>query len=140
MRLADPLAPLCIALALAGCRSETGAAAGSIEVGEPAPAYAAANLAGDTITLADLHGSAVLLNVWATWCGPCREEMPELQAIAGDYPANALRVVAVSIDRRCPFACGYRRVRRQPRVPDQPVASPVHSDMAYRTFLLDASG
>jgi peroxiredoxin len=70
-------------------------------VGDPAPAaYGAPTLAGDTIRLAQLRGSAVMLNVWATWCPPCREEMPGLQTLHERYGQRGLRVVAVSIDGR----------------------------------------
>ncbi len=49
-------------------------------------------------TIADYHGSPVLLNVWATWCDPCREEMPSMQRLYDAYKDRGLRVVAVSID------------------------------------------
>jgi peroxiredoxin len=69
-----------------------------LRVGDPAPAYAAAELDGDTIALQALRGNAVLLNIWATWCAPCREEMPELQALQERYADRGLRVLGVSID------------------------------------------
>jgi peroxiredoxin len=49
-------------------------------------------------TLADYTGSPVLLNVWATWCDPCREEMPSLERLHRDTRSRGLRVVAISID------------------------------------------
>lgn len=51
-------------------------------------------------TLADYRGAPVLLNVWATWCDPCREEMPSMQRLYEAYRDRGLRVVAVSIDDR----------------------------------------
>ena len=72
---------------------------GNAAVGGPAPAYAAPTLDGDTVTLAELQGRPVLLNIWATWCSPCREEMPDLQAVAEEYGPRGLQVVAVSIDQ-----------------------------------------
>lgn len=68
-------------------------------MGAPAPSYAAATLEGDTVSLEGLRGSAVLLNVWATWCAPCRHEMPELQALQDRYGGRGLEVVGVSVDR-----------------------------------------
>ena len=66
---------------------------------EPAPDYVAAQLAGDgELSLRDLRGEVVLLNTWATWCHPCREEMPVLQELQDDYGANGLQVIGVSID------------------------------------------
>src|SRR5690606_35100744 len=67
-------------------------------VGSPAPDYAAPTLDGDTISLAELRGNAVLLNVWATWCPPCRKEMPDLQKLHEEFDHAGLRVVGVSID------------------------------------------
>jgi cytochrome c biogenesis protein CcmG/thiol:disulfide interchange protein DsbE len=69
-----------------------------LRVGDPAPAYAAPDLTGDTVALAALRGQAVLLNVWATWCAPCREEMPELQALHERFATRGLRVLGVSVD------------------------------------------
>src|SRR5687768_2916004 len=69
-----------------------------VRVGDPAPEYAAPDLTGDTVALAALRGQAVLLNVWATWCAPCREEMPELQALHERFGTRGLRVLGVSVD------------------------------------------
>ncbi|MFO7262417.1 MAG: TlpA family protein disulfide reductase [Symbiobacteriaceae bacterium] len=71
-----------------------------IATGDRAPAYAGATLAGDTVSLARLRGEPVLLNIWATWCPPCREEMPLLQALHEEYGPRGLRVIGVSIDAR----------------------------------------
>src|ERR1051325_3934448 len=48
-------------------------------VGAPAPDFTLKDLAGNTVTLSKLKGQVVLLNFWATWCGPCRVEMPAIQ-------------------------------------------------------------
>ena len=53
---------------------------------------------GGTVTLDRFRGAFVLLNVWATWCAPCKQEMPSLNALAGHFPAKDLLVVPVSID------------------------------------------
>lgn len=49
-------------------------------------------------TLADYRGKVVLLNIWATWCNPCRAEMPSIQRLDDDMGAKGLKIVAVSID------------------------------------------
>jgi cytochrome c-type biogenesis protein len=70
-----------------------------VAVGEPVPDYAAISLdQSDSVSLAGLRGKVVLLNVWATWCPPCREEIPALQAIYEEHAASGLEVVGVSID------------------------------------------
>ena len=73
-----------------------------VSVGSPAPDFRASTLDASaprrTRTLADYRGKVVLLNVWATWCGPCRVEMPSIEALHRAYGAEGLHVVAVSID------------------------------------------
>lgn len=68
------------------------------DVGTEPPPYAAASLTGDSIRLKDLKGHPVLLNVWATWCSPCKKEIPELQALHQQYGASGLEVIGISID------------------------------------------
>ena len=54
---------------------------------------------GEALTLADLRGKTVLLNIWATWCVPCREEMPTLDALEADLGGPGFEVVPLSVDR-----------------------------------------
>lgn len=58
--------------------------------------------AGRSLILADLRGSVVVLNVWATWCAPCREEMPTLDRLQAKFDPRDVAVVALSIDRSGP--------------------------------------
>jgi cytochrome c biogenesis protein CcmG/thiol:disulfide interchange protein DsbE len=53
---------------------------------------------GHVVRLSDLRGRPVLLNFWATWCSPCREEMPSMNALYKDYQAKGLAMVAIAID------------------------------------------
>jgi len=55
-------------------------------------------LEGEEVSSADLEGEVVLLTVWATWCGPCRLEMPSIQAAYDRFGDDGLKIVAVSID------------------------------------------
>jgi cytochrome c biogenesis protein CcmG, thiol:disulfide interchange protein DsbE len=84
------------ALALAGCLAAEGPEAP--QVGGPAPAYAATTLQGDTVSLESLRGEVVLLNFWATWCGPCRFETPFLQQLSEEYGDRDFNIVGVSMD------------------------------------------
>jgi peroxiredoxin len=74
--------------------------------GDTVPPYAAPTLAGDTVRVA-AGGPLTLVNVWATWCASCREEMADLEAVHRDYATRGVRVVAVSVDDGDPA-----RVRR----------------------------
>jgi len=67
-------------------------------VGNPAVEYPAATLAGDTVTLASLKGDVVLLNLWATWCVPCRQETPYLEQIYQEQKDRGFQVVGISMD------------------------------------------
>ncbi|HET6232784.1 MAG TPA: redoxin domain-containing protein [Longimicrobiaceae bacterium] len=69
-----------------------------VDVGSPAPDFAVRDMQGRQVKLSDLRGQVVLLNVWATWCGPCREEMPSMQRLYTKLAPEGLHVVAVSID------------------------------------------
>lgn len=68
------------------------------EVGDVMPAYSATLLDGKALNLSDEKGSVVLLNVWATWCAPCRFETPELQTLHKKYEAKGFKVIGVSVD------------------------------------------
>ena len=71
-----------------------------VDVGSEAPMFAGATIDGPVKakSLADYKGQVVLLNVWATWCGPCRTEMPSIEALHQSMGPKGLKVVAVSID------------------------------------------
>ncbi len=71
-----------------------------VDVGSPAPMFSGATLDSPSRSksLADYKGKVVLLNVWATWCGPCRTEMPSIEALHKALGPQGLHVVAVSID------------------------------------------
>jgi thiol-disulfide isomerase/thioredoxin len=75
--------------------------------GAPAPDFALQGLDGHTYRLSELRGRAVLINFWATWCGPCRTEMPAIEEVSRRYGGNRLVVLAVNVeedaDRVAPF-------------------------------------
>lgn len=85
---------------LAAATHFVGDALRPVVVGSPAPDFRAVTL--DTVprprTLADYRGQVVLLNLWATWCTPCRAEMPSIQALYDSLGGRGLKVVAVSVD------------------------------------------
>ena len=59
---------------------------------------------GATKTLKDFHGKTILLNLWATWCAPCREEMPSLDRLQAELGSDTFEVVALAVDRTGPEA------------------------------------
>jgi peroxiredoxin len=67
-------------------------------VGQPAPDFALRSLPGENVRLSEHFGEVVLINFWATWCGPCRQEMPLLDEIYGKYRRAGLVLFSVNID------------------------------------------
>jgi len=83
-------------LVAAGCVPPDNA--GPPQVGQPARDYGAMTLAGEEVTLASLRGDVVLLNLWATWCTPCRMETPYLQEIYEEHADQGFHIVGISMD------------------------------------------
>ena len=88
------LIAIAVALIASGGVSEAGA-----EVGRPAPSLVASDLNGQTFDLSALRGKVVVVNFWATWCPPCREEMPALNAFYERYHSKGLEMIGLSTDR-----------------------------------------
>jgi peroxiredoxin len=72
--------------------------------GQRGPAFSLATLDGRRAALADYRDQLVILNFWATWCAPCTDEMPTLEALWKDFRARGLVVLGVSVDRGGPRA------------------------------------
>ena len=66
--------------------------------GQLAPEFELRDLAGKNVRLSDYHGKVVLLNFWATWCPPCKEEMPWFVDLQQRYGAQGLQVIGVAMD------------------------------------------
>ena len=66
--------------------------------GKPAPDFTLKNLAGENVSLTGLRGKVVLLNFWATWCPPCREEIPSMVKLNQAMAGKPFQMLAVSID------------------------------------------
>jgi peroxiredoxin len=91
-----------------GCGSDDEGSAASVQeanaapavfgIGSEAPDFVLKDLAGVEVKLSSLRGKAVIVDFWATWCGPCRAVMPHLQALSEEY-AGQLEILAVSLDQ-----------------------------------------
>jgi thiol-disulfide isomerase/thioredoxin len=130
---------------VAGCAG-SGDGPARVEVGLEAPSYAARNLEGDSVSLALLRGKPVLLNVWATWCLPCKEEIPYLETLHGKHAAQGLQIIGVSIDARgdepkiASFARDFRMSYPIWRDPDERVNSRFLAIGVPSTYLIDRDG
>ena len=77
------------------------------EINSTAPLFENMTLTGDTLQLKDLRGQPVIVNFWATWCGPCKVEMPELQRLYEEFSSKGLRILAVNLGEPTPIVAQW---------------------------------
>jgi peroxiredoxin len=132
-------------LALAGCAG-AGGEREPVAVGTEAPSYAARTIDGDSVSLALLRGRPVLLNVWATWCAPCKVEIPYLESLHVKHAIDGLQVVGVSVDARgdegriTEFAAEFGMTYPIWRDPDERVNVRFLAIGVPSTYLIDRDG
>ena len=147
--LRAPASLVCLCLLLGGCGGSASERSGSAlaaprAAGPLAPPLELPDLAGRIVSLEELRGTPVVVNFWATWCGPCQREIPSLRELQERFGKSGLRILAVSIDNN-PGALD-RFVAEQPlpftvlRDPDSSVAARFGVTTVPSTFLLDARG
>ena len=86
-------------IALLACVGTLLSSAASADiVGQPAPDFALRSMKGSPVRLSEHLGEVVVINFWATWCGPCRQEMPLLDELYGKYQRAGLVMLSVNID------------------------------------------
>jgi peroxiredoxin len=91
---------MALTLTAAGCTSSGPSGDGAVgsQVGDLAADFTLEDLDGQTITLSSLRGRPVMLNFWASWCGPCRSEMPDIQAVYIERLVDSPSLVILSIN------------------------------------------
>ena len=146
-----PFAVVAAALLVAAC-SKGDRTAGRAEVreqvviGAPAPSYATVALNGDSVSLASLRGKVILFNIWATWCHPCRDEIPELRELHAKYKDRGLELVGVSVDADGTddaikgFMEEFRMTYLIWRDPDERVSTKFLAIGVPATYLIDREG
>ncbi len=120
-------------------------AAESVDVGTPLPSYTAKWLDGSSFDLASQKGSVVFLNLWATWCGPCRFEIPELEKLHQKYAPRGFKVIGVSVDEG--GAGDVNSFLKQQKIsypiaidPDGKLATILQTSVLPTSVMLDKSG
>jgi thiol-disulfide isomerase/thioredoxin len=94
--LSKSLGSICVAAALLVAPAVTGSAAGGGVA--PAAEFSLNARSGEAVTLSSLKGQVVLINFWATWCGPCRKEMPLLEQIQKKYAPLGFTMLGVNVE------------------------------------------
>ena len=89
-----PVIILTLGMLLAGC---AGGTSQNPWIGKPAPDFQLSTPDGQPVSLSHLKGKPVLINFWATWCGPCRMEMPYLQQVYDEWRGKGLVLLAINI-------------------------------------------
>ena len=117
---------------------------GPAEVGRPAPDFALPGLSGGSVALAEFAGRPVVVNFWASWCHPCREEFPLLKAALEKHEADGLEVIGVSYrdiagDGRA-FAADQGADWWLARDPDLRLAGAYGVNRIPQTFFIDRDG
>ncbi|MGB2804421.1 MAG: TlpA disulfide reductase family protein [Candidatus Zixiibacteriota bacterium] len=110
-----------------------------------APDFTLPDLAGKTFTLSDFRGEVVLVNIWATWCGPCRREIPSLERLYQSRRDKGLEILAVSVDRTssskvASFAAKYQMSFPVLLNPRGDVANTYWARSIPSTYLVDKKG
>jgi peroxiredoxin len=130
-------------LAVALAAGAVGGAAGADASG-PAPAFTLATLNGESATLSQYKGQVVMLNFWATWCGPCQQEMPLLDQMYKKYKPAGFTLIGVNVDKDAPPV--KQLLERKPvgfpvlLDPASQVSKSYHVDEMPSTVLIDRKG
>lgn len=102
-----------VALTLAACARGANASSSSsvpevAHVGSPAPDWSEPSIPGPTLGFSSLRGKAIYLNFFATWCPPCNEEAPAIDALAREYAARGVAIVGVDVLENAQKAAQFR--------------------------------
>jgi peroxiredoxin len=141
-----PAADVPPASATGGTEQDPAPSVKPLAPGQAAPEFSAVTLDGEKVSLAGQRGHAVLVNLWATWCEPCRFELPELATLHGRHAPKGLRVIGVSLDaQRTPAEIrDFIRRRELPYTfwhdPDNRAAEVFHAETLPASFLFDKRG
>ncbi len=100
------------ALLLTGCHSTSRVGGERAGIGAPAPDFSLTDLNGQNLTLANYKGKVILLDFWATWCGPCEKEIPQFIQLQNQYGPQGLQILGLSMDDGPkPVHAFYERVK-----------------------------
>ena len=120
------------------------AAAFAADSGGPAPAFSLTDLAGQPGALSQYKGNVVMVNFWATWCGPCQQEMPLLDQMYKKYKPAGFTLIGINVDKEAPAV--KELLARKPVSfpvlldPANQVSKAYHVDEMPSTVIVDKKG
>jgi peroxiredoxin len=129
-----------IIVALAGWTS-----LGALVQNQPAPAFSLKDLNGKALTLADYKGKVLILNFWATWCPPCRAEIPDFVEFYDQNKVNGLEIIGLSVDKLTPdqlksFVTKNKMIYTVAFAPEKTIKDYGPIDAIPTTFVIDKKG
>ena len=133
------------ACATAGGGGGSSGGGSSNQVGAPLPAIKVDSLAGKKIDVASYRGRVLLLDVWASWCGPCKQELPMLDEMARRLKHQGIDVLAVSVDQERANVDKFLKGRGRWSLtiahdPDGLIAERLQPDKMPTSYVIDRSG
>ncbi|MFH1038629.1 MAG: TlpA disulfide reductase family protein [PVC group bacterium] len=93
------LAVLCAGICLGGCDTRTTGSGSAVTI-KQAPDFDLEKLGGGRIRLADYRGKIVIIDFWATWCPPCRKEIPDFVELYKEYAGKGVEILGISLDQK----------------------------------------
>lgn len=116
-----------------------------LKTGLPAPDFMFPGLDGKMVSLSDYQGHVVLVNVWATWCPPCVDEMPSMERLYREFKGEKFEILAVSIDALgekvvAPFMKKYNLSFPALMDPDGTIKTLYHTTGVPESFIVDQEG
>lgn len=113
-------------------------------VGKPAPEFGLKNLKGESIQLKKLGGQIIVLDFWASWCGPCMQAMPQLEQMMGEFDQSRVRLLAINIqESKSKIELALKRLNIEPEVlldVDGEIAASYSANAIPQTVIIDPSG
>ncbi len=113
-------------------------------VGKPAPEFGLKSLKGDSVQLKKLGGQIIVLDFWASWCGPCMQTMPQLGQMIGEFDQSRVKLLAINIqESKTKIELALKRLNIEPEVlldVDGEIAAAYSANAIPQTVIIDPSG
>lgn len=131
-------------LLAAACTRDEASPAQPVAVERPLPDLSGPQLAGGTVDIGEFEGSPMVVNVWASWCGPCETETPDMIRLSGEYADDGVRFLGVDHNDQTAAARSFTERMGTPYPSVEDPAGRFAAQLGYiglpATFVVDADG